>query len=74
MGGAGQGSGRGLSRKVTAGSHVEILQVPTKGLAKLIIYTFMYESFQQMFIECLGGNGNPLQYSCLQIPWTEEIL
>ena len=24
------------------------LQVPTKGLAKLIIYTFMYESFQQM--------------------------
>ena len=43
-------------------------QVPTKGLAKLIIYTFMYESFQQMFIECLGENGNPLQYSCLQIP------
>ena len=20
----------------------------------------------------LGGNGNPLQYSCLGIPWTEE--
>ena len=19
-----------------------------------------------------GGNGNPLQYSCLEIPWTEE--
>ena len=19
-----------------------------------------------------GGNGNPLQYSCLRIPWTEE--
>ena len=19
-----------------------------------------------------GGNGNPLQYSCLDIPWTEE--
>ena len=19
-----------------------------------------------------GGNGNPLQYSCLKIPWTEE--
>ena len=19
-----------------------------------------------------GGNGNPLQYSCLNIPWTEE--
>ena len=20
-----------------------------------------------------GGNGNPLQYSCLEIPWTEEL-
>ena len=20
-----------------------------------------------------GGNGNPLQYSCLGIPWTEEL-
>ena len=20
-----------------------------------------------------GGNGNPLQYSCLEIPWTEEV-
>ena len=19
-----------------------------------------------------GGNGNPLQYSCLEMPWTEE--
>ena len=19
-----------------------------------------------------GGNGNPLQYSCLEIPWTDE--
>ena len=19
-----------------------------------------------------GGNGNPLQYSCLEVPWTEE--
>ena len=19
-----------------------------------------------------GGNGNPFQYSCLEIPWTEE--
>ena len=19
-----------------------------------------------------GGNGNPLQYSCLEIPWTED--
>ena len=19
------------------------------------------------------GNGNPLQYSCLEIPWTEEV-
>jgi len=27
VGGAGQGSGRGLSRKVTAGSHVEIKEV-----------------------------------------------
>ena len=20
-----------------------------------------------------GGNGNPLQYSCLENPWTEEL-
>ena len=20
-----------------------------------------------------GGNGNPLQYSCLEIPWTEQL-
>ena len=20
------------------------------------------------------GNGNPLQYSCLEIPWTEELV
>ena len=20
------------------------------------------------------GNGNPLQYSCLEIPWTEEFM
>ena len=20
-----------------------------------------------------GGHGNPLQYSCLRIPWTEEL-
>ena len=19
-----------------------------------------------------GGNGNPLQYSCLEVPWTED--
>ena len=24
-------------------------------------------------LSCIGeGNGNPLQYSCLEIPWTEE--
>ena len=25
----------------------------------------------QLCIRCGGGNGNPLQYSCWEIPWTE---
>ena len=30
-------------------------------------------SHKSFFIKITGeGNGNPLQYSCLEIPWTEE--
>ena len=28
--------------------------------------------FTQTHVHCGEGNGNPLQYSCWRIPWTEE--
>ena len=38
----------------------------------LVLISYAYWNLTSFSIRDGEGNGNPLQYSCLEIPWTEE--
>ena len=58
--------GRKALRNIDSISKSRVITLPTKvQIVKAMI-------FPVIMYECGEGNGSPLQYSCLENPWTEE--
>ena len=58
--------GRKALRNIDSISKSRVITLPTKvQIVKAMI-------FPVIMYECREGNGSPLQYSCLENPWTEE--